>query len=63
MLRKYLDHLTTWAFTPFMTVRTTVCGPCSKHIEQSMVAGRKKIWEDLPSFFDLPPWSELKNEL
>ncbi|KAF8178642.1 hypothetical protein K438DRAFT_1769440 [Mycena galopus ATCC 62051] len=63
MVRKYLDHLTTWAFTPFMNIRTTVCNPCSKHIEQSMVAGRKKIWQDLPSFFDLSPWSELKNEL
>ncbi|KAJ7869634.1 hypothetical protein B0H13DRAFT_2557495 [Mycena leptocephala] len=24
-------------------------------------AGRTKMWEALPSFFDLPPWSELKN--
>lgn len=63
MLRKYLDHLAPWALTPFIAFRTTVCASCGKHIEQSMLGGRKKIWEDLPSYFDLPPWSELKNGL
>ncbi|KAJ7741499.1 hypothetical protein B0H14DRAFT_2478393 [Mycena olivaceomarginata] len=63
MLRKYLDHLAPWALTPFIAFRTTVCASCSKHIEQSMLGGRKKIWEDLPSYFDLAPWSELKNGL
>ncbi|KAJ7240835.1 hypothetical protein B0H12DRAFT_1134223 [Mycena haematopus] len=63
MVRKYLNHLTTWAFTPFINVRATICGPCSKQIEQSMISGRKKLWQDLPSFFDLSPWNELKNGL
>ncbi|KAK7008225.1 BTB domain-containing protein [Favolaschia claudopus] len=38
------------------------CPACSANIEECIVMGRKKIWEDLPVIFNLPPWSELKNE-
>ncbi|KAJ7642779.1 hypothetical protein DFH06DRAFT_1477492 [Mycena polygramma] len=39
------------------------CPECLRHMEKRIDAGRKKMWEELPSFFDLPPWSELKNDL
>ncbi|KAJ6515027.1 hypothetical protein C8R47DRAFT_1032660 [Mycena vitilis] len=39
------------------------CPECLRHMEQRIDAGREKMWEELPSFFDLPPWSELKNDL
>ncbi|KAJ7809059.1 hypothetical protein B0H14DRAFT_2460659 [Mycena olivaceomarginata] len=38
-----------------------LCTVCIKHATKSTIAGRKKIWEELPSFFDLPPWTELKS--
>ncbi|KAJ7935062.1 hypothetical protein B0H13DRAFT_2262236 [Mycena leptocephala] len=40
--------------------------PTSPRLQRAIdliVAGRKKIWDELPGFFDLPPWSELKNDL
>ncbi|KAJ7654490.1 hypothetical protein DFH06DRAFT_1202591 [Mycena polygramma] len=39
------------------------CDQCFGHLETRIAAGRKKMWEELPSFFDLPPWNELKNDL
>ncbi|KAJ7350754.1 hypothetical protein DFH08DRAFT_695355 [Mycena albidolilacea] len=40
-----------------------LCSACYRHATESIRAGRKKLWEDLPKFFDLLPWSELKNDL
>ncbi|KAJ7237023.1 hypothetical protein B0H12DRAFT_1190794 [Mycena haematopus] len=37
------------------------CASCIEHITESMDAGRKKMWEDLPRMFGLPPWNKLKN--
>jgi len=39
------------------------CVACRRHHAKIITGGRKKLWEDLPSFFDLPPWAELKNDL
>ncbi|KAJ7043731.1 hypothetical protein C8F04DRAFT_1073109 [Mycena alexandri] len=39
------------------------CFECSPRIKQLVRAGKWKVWEKLPSFFDLPPWNELKNDL
>ncbi|KAJ7686503.1 hypothetical protein B0H17DRAFT_940412 [Mycena rosella] len=39
------------------------CASCKGHANEAIVAGRKKVWEDLPGFFGLPPWDELKNDL
>ncbi|KAJ6519056.1 hypothetical protein C8R45DRAFT_11781 [Mycena sanguinolenta] len=39
------------------------CTVCSRHATESITAGRKKIWEELPQMFDLPPWNQLKNDL
>ncbi|KAJ7502967.1 hypothetical protein B0H11DRAFT_2274385 [Mycena galericulata] len=38
-----------------------LCAACLRRAVQSISAGRKKMWDELPSFFDLPPWSELRN--
>ncbi|KAK7049036.1 hypothetical protein R3P38DRAFT_3345930 [Favolaschia claudopus] len=38
------------------------CTTCLGHIEESMAAGRKMMWEMLPGFFDLAGWDELKND-
>ncbi|KAJ7250524.1 hypothetical protein B0H12DRAFT_1052387 [Mycena haematopus] len=46
---------------PSYLVSFKFCAACRQHITASMAAGRKKIWDELPGIFDLPPWSELKN--
>ncbi|KAF7315165.1 BTB domain-containing protein [Mycena indigotica] len=38
------------------------CASCREGVVATIKAGRTKGWEDLPGFFDLAPWSELKNE-
>jgi hypothetical protein len=43
--------------------RNSFCAACAQHMEEYVAAGRRKIWDELPGFFDLPPWSELKNDL
>ncbi|KAJ7079561.1 hypothetical protein B0H15DRAFT_787917 [Mycena belliarum] len=42
---------------------TTLCDLCWTSYSEEMHKGRKELWDKLPSFFDLPPWNELKNEL
>ncbi|KAJ7741480.1 hypothetical protein B0H14DRAFT_2989301 [Mycena olivaceomarginata] len=42
-------------------VQRGFCAPCAQLGGTALTAGRAKMWEDLPSFFNLPPWSELKN--
>jgi hypothetical protein len=41
----------------------SMCNPCRLYVNELVAEGRKKMWEDLPSLFDLPPWSELENDL
>jgi hypothetical protein len=41
----------------------SLCTACRSHAKELLQKGRKKIWDELPGFFDLPPWSELKNDL
>ncbi|KAJ7772110.1 hypothetical protein DFH07DRAFT_734473 [Mycena maculata] len=40
-----------------------LCERCRHRAQESMASGRKKMWDELPSFFTLPAWSELKNDL
>ncbi|KAJ7502966.1 hypothetical protein B0H11DRAFT_1987207 [Mycena galericulata] len=48
---------------PPPTTHGGLCEMCWQHIKESMIAGRKKMWDELPGFLDLPAWSELKNDL
>ncbi|KAJ7125131.1 hypothetical protein C8R44DRAFT_914756, partial [Mycena epipterygia] len=50
-------------FNPMKDWRDKMCFHCRQQAQQSITAGRIKMWEELPGFFDLPPWTELKNEL
>ncbi|KAJ7865674.1 hypothetical protein B0H13DRAFT_1074711 [Mycena leptocephala] len=52
---------TVYAFTSISYVQNQLCPACARQAVPAMRAGRTKMWEALPSFFDLPPWSELKN--
>ncbi|KAJ6495789.1 hypothetical protein C8R47DRAFT_973953 [Mycena vitilis] len=42
---------------------TSLCSGCRRRSVTMNLAGRKKVWEEVPGFFDLPPWDELKNDL
>ncbi|KAJ7200045.1 hypothetical protein B0H12DRAFT_554556 [Mycena haematopus] len=46
-----------WFFNRFR-----FCPTCKQHAISSISTGRKKMWEELPGMFDLPPWSDLKND-
>ena len=39
-----------------------LCKSCTKKAKTRHTAGRQEFWELLPSFFDLPPWTELQKE-
>ncbi|KAJ7496919.1 hypothetical protein FB451DRAFT_1017688 [Mycena latifolia] len=62
-LSNYLDVLRLWALTPYVELEAQFCAVCKPANEEAVRAGREAMWKDLPEFFDLPPWSELKNDL
>lgn len=37
------------------------CVECKKAIVERYTAGRKSVWDQLPSFFELPNWGDLKD--
>ncbi|KAJ7502995.1 hypothetical protein B0H11DRAFT_613848 [Mycena galericulata] len=53
--------VTLWS--PSAAALFNFCDVCKHRTEASISVGRKKMWDALPSFFDLPPWGELKNDL
>ncbi|KAJ7649951.1 hypothetical protein FB45DRAFT_6044 [Roridomyces roridus] len=44
-------------------VHLGLCDACTEDGAQKMSEGRKKMWELLPTFFELPPWAELQNDI
>ncbi|KAL1671235.1 hypothetical protein EV122DRAFT_226916 [Schizophyllum commune] len=38
-----------------------LCSPCAKKAQGMYEQGQEKFWEDLPSFFGLKPWKELRD--
>ncbi|KAF8201184.1 hypothetical protein K438DRAFT_1821537 [Mycena galopus ATCC 62051] len=49
---------------PFLLAKERgLCLSCLIAHSQVMTEARKEIWKNLPSFFDLPPWNELKNDI
>ncbi|KAJ7350759.1 hypothetical protein DFH08DRAFT_695625 [Mycena albidolilacea] len=62
LLHCYIDFSRLWILEKYGQDQNLLCPACYDHAAESTLAGRKKLWEDLPKFFDLPPWSELKND-
>jgi hypothetical protein len=59
---KYSDIVTVLAFyKPNDRTLKDICPECRSRISDLQEAGRKKMWEELPGYFGLPPWEELKN--
>ncbi|KAJ7270145.1 hypothetical protein B0H12DRAFT_1009028 [Mycena haematopus] len=52
-----------WILHRSIQDKEVLCPACYRHSTESTLAGRRKLWEDMPKFFDLSPWSELRNEL
>ncbi|KAF8178636.1 hypothetical protein K438DRAFT_1844146 [Mycena galopus ATCC 62051] len=65
ILHQLMDDNVVGCFGVFCNsaMRKAFCTKCSGHISKSSTAGRKKMWEELPGIFDLPPWDQLKNDL
>ncbi|KAJ7188680.1 hypothetical protein C8R46DRAFT_877613 [Mycena filopes] len=65
-LRNYLNHPILKAlvkFDPHHRDNKPLCDACKQGIMELNSLGRVKTWDDLPGFFNLPPWNELKNEM
>ncbi|KAF8216742.1 hypothetical protein K438DRAFT_2081667 [Mycena galopus ATCC 62051] len=64
LVHEVLDCALVGALTPQSHLSDLdFCATCTRDIEKCTTAGRKKIWEELPQFFDLPPWDELRNDI
>ncbi|KAJ7782695.1 hypothetical protein B0H16DRAFT_1298084 [Mycena metata] len=65
ILQRYLETLNLWALGSVSRkgIIKSLCTHCKNHLEESFLAGRRKFWEELPSFFDLQNWAELSNDL
>jgi len=37
-----------------------ICEVCQREGEKEYLIDRQNIWDALPSYFSLPPWSELE---
>ncbi|KAF7315166.1 BTB domain-containing protein [Mycena indigotica] len=61
-LQQISAHSTFPALFPPTSQLKGLCSICLEEASEVLEAGRQKGWEDLPSFFDLPPWSELKRD-
>ncbi|KAF8141061.1 hypothetical protein K438DRAFT_1636255 [Mycena galopus ATCC 62051] len=60
-------HVVRGSLAPFCSVSyvdsLNLCALCTQVVKGKMTAGRQRMWELLPTFFDLPVWSELKDGL
>ncbi|KAJ7772131.1 hypothetical protein DFH07DRAFT_998278, partial [Mycena maculata] len=63
ILRSYVLAAGMFALTLEESVDWQLCPTCAKHTNEPVIAGRTKMWEELPFFFDLPPWTELRSDL
>nr|GAT49874.1 predicted protein [Mycena chlorophos] len=59
-------HLIRGSLAPFCTLAFVetmgLCEICVADVRAQMVVGRQKMWDELPGYFGLPPWEELKND-
>jgi hypothetical protein len=60
-------HVVRGSLAPFCSISyvnsLNLCAACTQSVKAKMSAGRQRMWDLLPAFFDLPPWDELKDEL
>ncbi|KAF8178682.1 hypothetical protein K438DRAFT_1844226 [Mycena galopus ATCC 62051] len=63
-LQKHVNELSLYALSTSLAFGASLfCVPCQKSYVELLDAGRKRLWEELPKFFELPPWAELTNDL
>ncbi|KAJ7018596.1 hypothetical protein C8F04DRAFT_1151007 [Mycena alexandri] len=59
-------HVVRGSLAPFCSVSyvdsLSLCRMCTPDVKAKMITGRQRMWDLLPAYFDLPPWSELKND-
>ncbi|KAJ7668687.1 hypothetical protein DFH06DRAFT_205875 [Mycena polygramma] len=61
VLRSILFNPAVYAFIVIEEIQKYFCAGCAKMVGTSLATGQGKMWENLPSFFELPPWQELKS--
>ncbi|KAF7312602.1 BTB domain-containing protein [Mycena indigotica] len=65
-LNFFRRHVVRGSLAPFCTLAFLdtlgLCAVCVDSVTKQMVAGRKKMWDDLPGYFGLPPWKDLKDD-
>ena len=52
-----INHLEPWD----KDFKSQLCKPCLDSLIVAYEKARQELWDDLPSFFGLPPWEELKD--
>ncbi|KAJ7188671.1 hypothetical protein C8R46DRAFT_1205812 [Mycena filopes] len=63
-LGHYLDHGGLRALAKYQPAgEKALCSSCTRYTVNLNNAGRKRTWEELPGYFELPPWSELEDDL
>ncbi|KAJ6584945.1 hypothetical protein B0H19DRAFT_1368418 [Mycena capillaripes] len=62
-LYSYLKCNPLWILHRNPVEQKLFCPACNRHAAELTFIGRKKLWEDFPRFFDVPVWSDLKNNL
>ncbi|KAJ7605089.1 hypothetical protein FB45DRAFT_767736 [Roridomyces roridus] len=54
------------ALSPFpntkMMDKIKICTVCAENGRTRLLEGREKMWQALPSYFELPAWGDLKND-
>ena len=43
-------------------MKSKICASCRARWDECYAKGSKGIWDKLPSYFDLPPWEELRKQ-
>ncbi|KAJ7238578.1 hypothetical protein B0H12DRAFT_91188 [Mycena haematopus] len=68
--KKYLffrRHVVRGSLAPFCSVSyvdsLNLCATCTQVVKGKMTVGRQRMWDLLPTFFELPVWGELRDEL
>jgi hypothetical protein len=63
MMRDSPQHIFHVKFQTLHRFHAGVCAACLTASEMSFNAARANLWSELPSFFSLPSWQELRKSL